>query len=621
MMDARKEWIVKENEKASILRQKSRIIKIPRDDATCLEVPFFEKEVWDTVCGCGSDKAPGPDGFNFKYIKRFWDVIKVDVLKAVRWFWETSEFSKGCNASFVTLIPNVGDPMGLSDYRPISLIGSFYKIIAKLLAHRVKKVVATFLKKSKRKGLIFKVDFEKAYDSIEWGYLLEIMKRMGFGDRWCKWVIACLSSSSISILVNGSPTKEFVMERGVRQGDPLSPFLFILAAEGLNALMKEAVNNNIFNGVRVGADGVVVSHLQYADDTIIFREWSRENACILMNILKCFEEVAGLKINLHKSKLYGVGVETNELERMAHFLRCGVGEFPFMYLGLPIEVNMKRMSAWNGVVDRFKSRLSEWKAKAMSFGGRLTLVKAVHGSLPLYYFSMFRVPLSVITALERVQKNFFWGGLGGGNKIAWVKWDRVISSFGDGGLNIGSLKLKNHALLGDVAFRDRFARLYRMESNKEAKVGHKGSWVNGEWEWCWEWSRVPRGRTVRELEELEATLVDALSRWIEQRMGVADVNKTLWNNLVPRKVNVFVWQALNRRLFVRVELDKKGIDLDTLLCLGCDNVVESLNYCLVLCENVINVWDMIFAWWGVGLTDVFTVKELCHTPPRRKREV
>ncbi|GKC90986.1 RNA-directed DNA polymerase, eukaryota, reverse transcriptase zinc-binding domain protein [Tanacetum coccineum] len=161
----------------------------------------------------------------------------------------------------------------------------------------------------------------------------------------------------------------------------------------------------------------------------------------------------------------------------------------------------------------------------------------------------------------------------------------------------------------------------------------------------WKVTRKRRGRIVEELEELEATLVDvrlkqfnedswawkldakgiflvkALSRWIEQRMSVADVNKTLWNNLVPRKVNVFVWRALNRRLFVRVELDKKGIDLDTLLCPGCDNVVESLDYCLVLCENVINVCDMIFAWWGVGLTDVFTVKELCHTSPRRKREV
>ncbi|GKB92679.1 reverse transcriptase domain, reverse transcriptase zinc-binding domain protein [Tanacetum coccineum] len=180
-----------------------------------------------------------------------------------------------------------------------------------------------------------------------------------------------------------------------------------MAAEGLNALLKQVVDNDILEGVRVGKDEVMVSHLQYVDDTIIFGEWSKENACSLMNILKCFEEVAGLKINLRKSKLYGVGVKSDDLNRMARYMKCGVGEFPFMYLGLSIGVNMRRVSAWNDVIDRFKSRLSEWKAKAMSFGGRLMLVKSVLGSLPLYYFSLFRVPSSVIGALERVQKNFF----------------------------------------------------------------------------------------------------------------------------------------------------------------------------------------------------------------------
>ncbi|GKA25149.1 hypothetical protein Tco_0711182 [Tanacetum coccineum] len=118
-----------------------------------------------------------------------------------------------------------------------------------------------------------------------------------------------------------------------------------------------------------------------------------------MNILKCLEEVAGLKINLRKSELYGVGVESDDLNRMARYIRCGIGEFPFMYLRLPIGVNMRRVSAWNDVIDRFKSRLFEWKGKAMSFGSRLTLVK------------------SAIGALEKVRKNFFWGGLGEGENF------------------------------------------------------------------------------------------------------------------------------------------------------------------------------------------------------------
>ena len=150
---------------------------------------FSENKVLNAVCGCGSDKAPGPDGFNFKYIKQFWGIIKEDVIKAVSWFWWKAEFSKGCNAYFVTLVPKVVDPLGLGDFRPISLIGSIYKIIAKILVVRVKKVIGKiigevqnafiegryildgvlianetmeFLKRKKMKGLIFKVDFEEA---------------------------------------------------------------------------------------------------------------------------------------------------------------------------------------------------------------------------------------------------------------------------------------------------------------------------------------------------------------------------------------------------------------------------------------------------------------------------
>nr|GFA49941.1 putative RNA-directed DNA polymerase, eukaryota, reverse transcriptase zinc-binding domain protein [Tanacetum cinerariifolium] len=258
----------------------------------------------------------------------------------------------------------------------------------------------SFLKMKKPKGLIFKGPRTPPGSVLEWGFLFEIIEKIGFCSKWCKWVDSCLKSASISILVNCSPTKEFLMERGVRQGDPLSLFLFILAAEGLNALINEAVTKNIFKGVIVGDNQVMVSHLQYADDTIIFSEWSRRNARNIMGVLKCYEEVAGLKNNFRKIKLYGVGVERQKVDNMTRFMRCGVGDFPFTYLGLSIGVNMWRTLAWNVVIEKFKSRLFEWKSKAISFGGRLTLVKSVIGSLSLYYFLMFRVPSCVISALE-----------------------------------------------------------------------------------------------------------------------------------------------------------------------------------------------------------------------------
>nr|GEX12658.1 cysteine-rich receptor-like protein kinase [Tanacetum cinerariifolium] len=211
-------------------------------------------------------------------INGFKGIIKGDLVSVIQWFWKTGEISRGCNTSFVTLIPKSSDPIGLGDYRPISLIGFYYKIIAKLLAERIKVVMGKlvgevknafvkgryildgvltvnktvrYIKNARKKCLLLKVDFEKAYDSLNWDFLLEVLKVIWFGSKWRKWVEACLTSASISVLVNGSPTKEFNMGRQVRQGDPLSPFLFILAAEGLNVIMG-AVDKGLYRGVWVG---------------------------------------------------------------------------------------------------------------------------------------------------------------------------------------------------------------------------------------------------------------------------------------------------------------------------------------------------------------------------------
>jgi hypothetical protein len=181
--------------------------------------------------------------------------------------------SRGINNTFIALIPKIDSPQGLNDFRPISLVGSLYKILAKVLANRLKQVVGavvsdtqiTFVKnrqildgilianevvdearKTKKELMLFKVDFEKAYDSVDWGYLDEVMKKMAFPVLWRKWIKECVSTATASVLVNGSPTEEFPMQRGLRQGDPLSPFLFLLAAEGMNVLMSSVVENNVF---------------------------------------------------------------------------------------------------------------------------------------------------------------------------------------------------------------------------------------------------------------------------------------------------------------------------------------------------------------------------------------
>ena len=216
--------------------------------------PFTEDEVKAAVWDCDSFKSPGPDGVNFGFLKEFWSDMKQDIMRFMTEFHRNGRLSRGINSTFIALIPKKDNPKKLNDYRPISLVGSIYKILAKVLANRLRHVIgsviaeeqSTFVKNRqildgilianemvdeahilKKELLLFKVDFEKAYDSVDWGYLDVVMERMSFPVLWRKWIKECVSTATASVLVNGSPTDEFPLERGLRQGDPLSPFLFL----------------------------------------------------------------------------------------------------------------------------------------------------------------------------------------------------------------------------------------------------------------------------------------------------------------------------------------------------------------------------------------------------------
>jgi hypothetical protein len=165
-----------------------------------------------------------------------------------------------------------------------------------------------------------------------------------FLTLWRKWMKKCVSTATALILVNGCHTEEFHLKRGLRQGDPLSPFLFLLATEGLNVMMTEVVNLNLFTGYTVGAHtATVLSHLQFADDTLLLGTKSWANIRALRAILKLFKVMFGLKVNYHKSMLVGINVDESWLSEAASVLSCKIGRIPFLYLGLPIGGDARRL--------------------------------------------------------------------------------------------------------------------------------------------------------------------------------------------------------------------------------------------------------------------------------------
>lgn len=302
-------------------------------------------------------------------------------------------------------------------------------------------------KRNDSKGLVIKLDFEKAFDNLNWNFLFKMMQQMGYPHKWIGWIRECLSTAWISVLVNGAPTKQFKTHKGIRQGDPLSPFLFIIAAEGLNRLFLEAIEQGKLKGMSVVEGGPIITHLQFADDTIIFCNASMEEVEIIKILLKGFEVMSGLRINFHKSLVCGVGINQDQLSIFAKALRCHPQKLPIKYLGMPLGASPRLKSTWKPVIDKIKSRLSSWKRRNTSFGGRLTQIKSVLSNLPIYYMSIFKIPEGVAKTIESIQANFLWGGSDLNRKIHMFSWAKMMQKKEHGGLGIKGVREMNEALL------------------------------------------------------------------------------------------------------------------------------------------------------------------------------
>ncbi|KAL6339446.1 hypothetical protein AAG906_032981 [Vitis piasezkii] len=326
----------------------------------------------------------------------------------------------------------------------------------------------------------------------------EVMQKMGFGPKWIGWMWSCISTAKYSVLVNGVPAGFFSSSKGLRQGDPLSPYLFVMGMEVLSALITRAVEGGFIYGCRIWrgrGQAVNISHLLFADDTIVFCEAKKESLLYLSWILFWFEAASGLKINLDKSMVIPVGEVEGVLEMAAE---------------------IGASSVWDGVEEKVRRRLALWKRQYLSKGGRITLIKSTLASIPLYQMSVFRMPKSVARRLEKLQRDFLWGGANGGNKAHLVKWEVVCVDKEKGGLGLRKLVCLNKALLGKWIWRFARAKEELWKKVLEAKYGQEefgwrtrkanGVFGVGVWKeilkesaWCWENMvfKVGKGNKIR----------------------------------------------------------------------------------------------------------------------------
>ncbi|XP_016206848.1 uncharacterized protein LOC107647266 [Arachis ipaensis] len=229
----------------------------------------------------------------------------------------------------------------------------------------------------------------------------------------------------MSVLINGALSKPFKMERGLRQGDPLSPFLIILVVDVLHRMVGEAVRNGRISPLLVGRDKIELSHLQFADDTILFCPPEIETILNYKRLLRCFELMSGVSINFDKLNLIFVNCESEWVTNMCGLLGCTEAVLPVRYLGIPLGANPRLVKTWKSIIDKVEEKLGLWKANVLNKAENLVLIKSVLNSLPVYYLSLYKMPKGVAEKLIALQRNFLWRKEDGNNGMPVVKWELV----------------------------------------------------------------------------------------------------------------------------------------------------------------------------------------------------
>ncbi|XP_057746515.1 uncharacterized protein LOC130965771 [Arachis stenosperma] len=199
------------------------------------------------------------------------------------------------------------------------------------------------------------------------------------------------------------------MERELRQGDSLSPFLFVLVVDVLNRMIGEAVRNGQISPLLVGWDDIELSHLQFVDGTLLFCPPEEETVRNYKRLLRCFEIMSGLSINFEKFRWIPVNCSQEWTSRMCQMLGCQEAALPVRYLGISLGANPRLVKTWKPVIDKVEEKLSLWKAKVLSKAGKLVLIKSVINSLPIYYLRLYKMPNTVARRIISLQRRFFWG--------------------------------------------------------------------------------------------------------------------------------------------------------------------------------------------------------------------